>query len=122
VFGEWPAESTSTTKIFSGTARVTSCLGDDCGSLWTFGAGVAMATQYGTSSYQPMLDTSVQLGTGFVRPMAELTVLAGEVAFAGARFGGRHITVDAGVGKVFGDLTHTLGDTAMAMVGLGMRP
>jgi hypothetical protein len=93
-----------------------------CTLLYTIGGGMAFPIGDTSAPASPFLEISAIFGTGVVRPLVEGIALDhfGKLAFAGLRFGGRHVAVDAGVGLVtLDDVTQ---NGAAMMVGLGVRP
>ena len=118
VFGEWSSSGGTTSKLFTTAIRITTCTGATCNGLFTFGGGFAVSS----NDVTPMLDSSFVIGKGFVRPLLELQILTGEIGFFGARFGGRHVGVDVGIGKIWGDLSYAISSDPMAMLGVSIRP
>ena len=109
--------------IFSADLKVTHCA-LDCGMLFTAGVGLAAAAvSDGEAPPLPFFELSMVFGTGPIRPLLEGLTLAGAAnfGFAGVRFGGRHVAIDAGLG--LGGSLDSGGDAGKAMmVGLAVRP
>jgi len=110
--------------MFVASMRLTTCTGGDCNAMFTFGGGFGTVSNgYSdvTDTITPELDASFIIGTGYVRPLIELTVLSGYMGYLGLRFGGRYVAFDAGVGSMVTSDAFRSSDL-LAMFGLSVRP
>ncbi len=111
------------TNYYMTGVKLTGCASPTCNALVTVGLGIAASKESLTTdgvfdTIAPVVTGSVVIGTGAFRPMLELAYADDAYGVIGARFGGRHVAFDCGVG--FTSLGGNVGGGLM--LGLAVRP
>jgi hypothetical protein len=117
--------SSSDDALWAVGGVLSTCVGENCSSLFSVGGGVMGVTDSGSNNVG-YLSASLVAGTGGFRPILEGAALLGEgggiLGFAGARMGGKKVAFDGGIGFLLSSDGESDGGAAAPMIGLSVRP